>query len=125
MFDLVSAPERSDDWPEATKAVTTLCDHCVSPGACCRGFMLSESGSNMGKVSTATQANVTMATKGYPFLAEEYKTRDGGYFVFSCPMLDDNGRCSIYEFRPKTCRVYQPASDGLCAMRPWVGSPDV
>jgi len=46
-------------------------------------------------------------------------------WVFTCPMLDENGRCSIYENRPSACRSYQPGQEfdffgkaafSICAM---------
>ena len=102
----------------------SLCDICCDPGACCRDVCLSHpvTGKNFGRVPTATHANVLMATNWLPFVASRHvDTADGdGYYRFTCTMLDARGRCSDYEHRPELCRIYQPAQDGLCAMRPWV-----
>ena len=108
------------EYPEADEAIKTLCDICVDPGACCHGFTLTMGENNAGNWPTATQANVMMATHGMPFLAippEEGSEADA--FRFVGPMLGRDGRCTIYDNRPDTCRRYEPASDGLC-MRPWI-----
>ena len=35
-------------------------------------------------------------------------------WVFSCDALQTDGRCGIYETRPKLCRDFKPGSDPLC-----------
>jgi len=92
----------------------SLCNICPDPGRCCREINISRksNGESLGKFDTATEANISMAVNNLPFVAIPEKT--GSHFMFSCPMLSGNGRCSIYEHRPKLCREYETASDGLC-----------
>lgn len=92
---------------------TNLCDICPKPGQCCRSFVLHLNGEAFGEVETATQANVQMAIRGFPFLATG-KVEGYANFSFMCPMLGMDGRCTIYENRPMTCRIYKPASDPMC-----------
>lgn len=41
--------------------------------------------------------------------------REGDYYRLECkcPMLDENGKCKIYESRPQICRDYEAGSE-LC-----------
>lgn len=61
--------------------------------------------------------------KGNPFTvidwqSETFKDKDSGRewarLICSCPKVTTDGKCSIYETRPLTCRRYAPGSDQLC-----------
>jgi Fe-S-cluster containining protein len=38
------------------------------------------------------------------------------YWLFSCPKLGPDGRCTIYADRLDTCRMYEAGEDELCAL---------
>lgn len=38
--------------------------------------------------------------------------------IFGCTHVTAEGRCSIYETRPETCRIFVPGSDHLCVFHP-------
>jgi Fe-S-cluster containining protein len=44
----------------------------------------------------------------------EDETRDYQDWVWTCPKLAEDGRCTIYNDRPDMCRNFEPLSDGLC-----------
>ena len=35
-------------------------------------------------------------------------------WLFSCPKLGPNGRCTIYKDRPELCKTYEPGNDMMC-----------
>jgi len=35
-------------------------------------------------------------------------------WLYTCPRLGDDGRCTIYHNRPGLCRTFEPGSDALC-----------
>lgn len=101
----------------------SLCDKCFSPGACCKDIGLSREGQapTFWKDSLEKDVKKFLQDEDLPFelqgVTEEFKDEQGDAYVtanFSCPKLGDDGRCTIYENRPDTCRNYEPASDRLC-----------
>lgn len=64
-----------------------------------------------------------MAQLGLPFIPGEisgrWTTEEGREYVtyrYDCPMLGEDGRCTIYADRPDLCRRYEPKSDRLCVL---------
>lgn len=105
------------------------CNKCAAPGMCCKAFTLGlpvPLGSLPADVLTIM--NVASA-QPLPFLPLR---RDGiginenegtEQWLFHCPKLGDNGRCTIYETRPDTCRVFKAGEDPLCVH--WYGATGV
>ncbi|WP_372395223.1 YkgJ family cysteine cluster protein (plasmid) [Azospirillum sp. HJ39] len=94
------------------------CDACSKPGKCCRSFVL-----NFPSQPTMTplEALSIMAAHWLPFMP--LMRYQNGVFRFWCPLLGTDGRCTDYESRPDTCRVFRPASDPLCVM--WEALPQI
>ena len=93
---------------------SVICSICASPGACCKGFTLSQSGI---AITTIEVAEVLLLERRFPFIINGVEVRDGSDVVsFSCTKLGANGRCSIYEGRPSLCRNFRPLTDTLCEM---------
>lgn len=106
--------------------MSSLCDHCFKPGACCKGFHLYE---GAGNPMTFWADGGKKAVQGYldwqqyPFrpmevtgtwiaddTGREYQT-----WRFSCDALDQStGRCTRYAERPQLCKDFAPASSPLC-----------
>lgn len=97
-----------------------LCDTCPQPGHCCKSIHLSGGGLPTGSADkqTALEALVEMAKRALPFVASEKREYWPGHLSwwYTCPLLDNEGRCSDYENRPDLCREYQPLEDGLCVL---------
>jgi Fe-S-cluster containining protein len=100
-----------------------LCGICPDPGRCCRKMVLSSGAQALTywKDGWEDAARADMQRRGLPFeplaIAEEYADSEGIAYVsvfMTCPELLPNGRCGIYEDRPRVCRSYVPASDRLC-----------
>jgi Fe-S-cluster containining protein len=94
----------------------SLCDTCRSPGVCCRSITLI-GGEGQGYERfrlgmTEEEAAHLCVAYGFPFVP--YTTDAEGYVLFTCPELDDDGRCKIYENRPSPCRNFEPGSSPLC-----------
>lgn len=103
---------------------TLLCDNCKRPGRCCSGFALNF----VHQPETNLEALVALATAwpsngalGLPFMPL-WRTR-AHHWLYWCPLLGRDGRCTDYENRPDLCRTYQAGSDMLCAMH--IPVPDV
>lgn len=99
----------------------SLCDKCYAPGACCRSLGLSRESGGALTVWTDTDIPAQMAAYGLPFepglKVGEWKTPEGrpyAQFLWSCPKLTADGRCSIYDDRPDLCRKFEAGSDPLC-----------
>jgi Fe-S-cluster containining protein len=100
----------------------SLCDRCFSPGACCKDIPLITPG--LAKLDTVEEANdfistIREAEWGDPTTAPEmpFKAKfkdENGVWRWSCPALQRDGRCGIYESRPHVCRKFEPASDAIC-----------
>lgn len=91
----------------------SLCDVCMSPGACCKRLVLSHvgTGDGLGPMSREKAEHYVMG-KGLPF--QPGFQREDGIWVWWCPELKPDGRCGIYEDRPQLCRDFAPGSDALC-----------
>lgn len=87
---------------------TTRCGTCAVPGHCCRSFYLSLPPWDR----TPLEVLAFMAAYGAPFMP--LFRSEGGTWRFWCPNLGRDGRCTDYDNRPDTCRVYEPESDPLC-----------
>jgi Fe-S-cluster containining protein len=99
----------------------SLCDICHRKGACCVDFTLSSL--FIATYPTQLHALVRTAEAGLPFLPNgtnekwgDEKFR-GDAWVFVCPLLGLDGRCTEYEHRPfYPCGHYPPGEDCLCAL---------
>lgn len=100
----------------------SLCDRCYAPGQCCKHFSLYGPGGKMtfwleggGTVSEHLERHELPFA---PVLEGEYEDDHGrryGSYHFECPKLTPEGRCSIYEDRPRLCRAFEPAGGSkLC-----------
>ena len=50
-----------------------------------------------------------------PFVPwQRVRTADDEFWRWRCTELTADGRCGIYENRPRACQVFEPASDPLC-----------
>lgn len=91
----------------------TMCDSCMSPGACCKRLFLT--GGRLGfrfeQPMTREVAEHEAMRQGLPFVPAD---SENGIWRWTCPALQDDGRCGIYESRPEVCRRYEPGRDPLC-----------
>lgn len=121
--------------------MSSLCDRCFQPGACCKDLYLwgpSVPGAPAGApvhfpldtwredaarwIADTQKLLYTKMGQQLAFRAD----RVGGIWWsdefkcwyanirWTCDALQPNGRCGIYDKRPDTCRVFEPASDSLC-----------
>lgn len=92
----------------------SMCDVCLSPGACCRRMSLSGGNpvANIAGPMSRERAEHLALHHGLPFVPGEQKL-DGTWY-YSCTQLQKDGRCGIYEERPDLCRRYDAGSDPLC-----------
>lgn len=93
------------------------CDSCGTPGNCCRGFVLQRW---FDSDNWKREASDLMRSRGLEFFVAVRPVPYGGYLgltavMFDCTRLGDDGRCTQYDGRPDTCRLYQPGDDALCA----------
>lgn len=85
--------------PTLITAEATNCTSCLSSQACCRKF----------KVPVTVEEHLSGLYRINPdrtFIIHLDRRPDG-----TCVYLDENGRCSIYPYRPETCREYSCAGD--------------
>ena len=100
--------------------MTSLCDKCRLPGRCCSGFGVNDRYNRLTTLEVladlvSIDKNSTGNWLGLPFVPL-YRTPKGKWLLW-CPLLDSNGRCSIYEDRPMyPCVDYKPGQDLLCVM---------
>jgi Fe-S-cluster containining protein len=104
----------------------SACDTCVKPGACCHDFALngSRGGLRFGEENWLEEATTRMEQYGMPFQPlridpQKWNGDEETGLVavrFTCPKVTPEGRCSIYETRPKLCRDYKAGEDKLCVM---------
>lgn len=104
-----------------------ICTRCVQPGHCCTGFNRSD-GPDPLTFWDDTEPRLPLHP-GEPFVLLERwgqwtvefgpdTGRTYSAWLWTCPKLGADGRCTIYEQRPEICRRYEPLTDGLCAMHP-------
>lgn len=103
--------------------MASLCDTCSDPGHCCRAMPI-----NHGFRRDWRRADVRqwMVDNNMPFEPlrwapagtwPEYQAglaADQTIWLFSCPKLGADGRCTIYDARPRTCQIYEPGMDEMC-----------
>lgn len=101
----------------------SACDTCPKPGNCCRLFTLSGTFwddtdiAEQWKLYEGKYPFVPVRRKaGYAFVIDQESGRMYSSWQFSCPKLGPDGRCTIYETRPDTCRVFEPGSDPICVL---------
>lgn len=91
----------------------SLCDVCMSPGACCKRLNLSSPvNPDVGAAMSRESAEHMVLRNGLPFIPT-HQAADGTW-AYACTQLQPDGRCGIYEARPQLCRDYLPGSDRLC-----------
>jgi Fe-S-cluster containining protein len=107
---------------QKTLKVVKSCDSCHAPGACCKGFVLTnmrvKDDLNWKESSEIflTQKSDLGLTRFYAVSKVTGSQRDGTVAVrLNCSSLTKEGRCGDYENRPNLCRVFEPGSDPLCA----------
>ncbi len=106
---------------------TADCNSCRDPGACCRSFHVDI---DVPEFMTAEALRVhlraglrpTTGSQAFEVLpydpiqpSTKGKKEGTVHWDYSCPKLGEDGRCTIYETRPKICRDYEAGSDALCA----------
>jgi hypothetical protein len=99
------------------------CNRCIAPGTCCKSLPLS---TQFPMGSTHESVQLYMTENGMPFIplrrlcvyngSRENGTGQHWYeqWLFTCPKVTSDGRCSIYEDRPHTCIIYEPGVDAMC-----------
>lgn len=93
----------------------SLCDTCHKPGACCRAFAVLTTELGLpGPARSATISEVSAVMPDHPF---KIKLISHGTPIWDCLALTKEGRCGIYERRPKLCRDFEAGVDQLCVMR--------
>lgn len=102
----------------------SICDRCFKPGYCCTMMNLSTGVNQLVHWEDKSWKDIEdeLSKQGLPFKVKCEKNRwldeeTGKFYLeyyYYCPKLDGDGRCTIYQNRPDTCRNYQPASDELC-----------
>ncbi len=96
----------------ASNRATSLCDRCRAPGSCRSGFVLSMYGSS----SPADIAKfIEMNDLPFVLMLEQHPLYSDGVGIYKCTKLGADGRCKIYETRPRTCRDFAEGGDPLCA----------
>lgn len=101
--------------------MSSLCDKCYAPGQCCQRLHLSSGGESL-TLWDDEDAVQQLRARGLPFVSvakhgtwkDEESGRTYSEHVYSCPVLTSDGRCGDYDNRPEVCRIFEPASDGLC-----------
>lgn len=99
-----------------------LCDVCLSPGACCRDLTLYRKDGALLTVWDDEGPATFTSEHDLPFdpigKVGQWTDPEGGReysaWNFRCRALGDDGRCTIYENRPKLCADYLPGSSPLC-----------
>jgi len=110
---------------------TSTCDNCLVPGYCCRSFSLFREGDEKTFwVDDQESIQLFLKDEELPFLVnkeigrwENKEGREYATYSFRCPHLEDNGRCGIYEDRPKTCRIFEAGANPLCVHYQGTESP--
>lgn len=102
------------------QASMSLCDTCIQPGNCCRGFVLV--GKGFSPDNWQQEAQDLVNRNGMPFFKavrptlQLYRDSDVIGAFYNCDRLGADGRCTDYENRPQTCVRYEAGADALCSM---------
>lgn len=102
-----------------SQATESFCGMCPDKGHCCKDFMYHRSFWIDEGIEAAQKQ---LSDSGMPFLVksfgpaykEEGGTREYASVRCDCPKLGEDGRCTIYETRPRICRIFAAGSDPLC-----------
>lgn len=110
---------RTRDLPvlASQSATQVLCEICPRPGHCCLKFNLHMN--QLAGSKDLLDAQERLEDLGLPFEVLDYANPDDPFItdlLCSCPKLSSDGRCTIYETRPLTCRKFVPGSDPLCVL---------
>jgi Fe-S-cluster containining protein len=100
------------------------CDRCIAPGTCCKAIQLFTQegveithplGTTLEKLRESLRANYLPfePLRRLKILANSDESEKEAW-LYSCPKLGDDGRCTIYETRPRLCRTYEPGCDHMC-----------
>lgn len=97
-------------------------NYCSDLGKCCREFQLHINGKPVGytpgdePLFPAVMEQIQK--EGLPFVIKLYNM-ESYELLFTCPELNNDGKCKIYEKRPDFCRNFQAKSDAiLCCVKP-------
>lgn len=95
--------KKTDEIAHALAETISVQIDCTTCGNCCKELMPSMSDAEIETVSTHLQ--MTKETFIHSFL--QFSADDQAHFTkhSPCSFLDDN-KCTIYEFRPESCRDY-------------------
>jgi Fe-S-cluster containining protein len=107
------------------------CTDCPDPGACCRAFPVSfhvpvettreeirqclRSGKRLLSEVTFDPLPFIPLRPMWHYADSGHHTPDTVVWIYTCPLLDSKGQCSMYESRPDICRAYEPGSTAMCA----------
>lgn len=99
----------------------SLCDTCAAPGACCKRMRFWLGGDPMtqwvGNDLNEDNPQLDLPPV-YPVeMVEQWISPEGRPYAeyrYGCYALQPDGRCGIYEDRPKLCRDYEPGTDPMC-----------
>lgn len=102
-----------------TEATQSFCAICPDPGHCCRKFYFHRT---YWKDEGLDAAQSELNSWNSPFIIKDWQPqtfkadsgREYAGVICSCSKVTAEGRCSIYENRPRTCRVFAAGSDPLC-----------
>lgn len=104
---------------KGTISKPVLCETCRKPGSCCKNFALV---SRFTKDNWKSEAESLLATHKIDYFKPvrvrpnpTTQNPDAVSVYFDCERLGLDGRCTNYNERPETCRVFEPGSDPLCA----------
>lgn len=107
----------------------SLCDSCPKPGECCRNIHLYYA--DGAEVTTWADDPLgvqrVLAERALPFVPSsveiyvsppdsEEPGREYCTWVFQCPKLGADGRCTDYENRPELCRHLEPGASEPCVL---------
>lgn len=91
------------------------CDNCPKRGQCCKNFNLAGAPKDHPWAYTSIESRKTIIKRlkkeNLPFIPT--KTRKF-HWLFDCPKIDRNGKCTIYHNRPKLCEDYRIGATKIC-----------
>jgi Fe-S-cluster containining protein len=98
-----------------------LCAACPKPGVCCNNFVLANPDFRFLPENWESEADAQLREWDEPFVVRGEAWREectyGKTYVtpyLGCNFVTEEGRCSIYENRPETCRIFRPGESALC-----------